>query len=533
MTYMPMPFVPAFTTFGLIAGAARLEFYLTGTTTPANVYSDAGLTTPLGSVVTSDAFGRFVAIYLDPLVTYRVRLETSLGALIQEADGVSGGVGSADITFVQAGAGSATLTGQNKMREIISFADKAAPTDGTNATTAITNALATGRHVEAGSGNYHAQGITMSSDGQVLAARGTANILRNATGTIITSAASDITIQGIAFYGEDPTYTGNVLSFTGARGKLLFASARDAGSDKVLNITGDSWLILGTNDVYDGKVTITSPGGGAPASLYHNIIASRFNGLVDFTNTGLVSVAGCLFAGGLTVDDGAATFGNHGARLLSSRVVGTLTVTHASTSIGSGMSVSGNVVIGDGVTPMTGISVDPSFVQSGGTFTILAGVKGTFHLGALYEAGVSVTIPDSVRIASLIYHGRINYTTTISGDSGSYVAGSSVLTAKYSQQGCQISGYVQWSLGAGVTVPTGGLYCTVPIPTTEPITGSLTVIQAGVPRGGECRIFTSNRIAGWFPRDAAADSQFAQGSPYTLASGDTVIWTFQYDLAGL
>jgi len=50
-------------------------FFLSGTNTPANVYQNGTLTTafPITGRVTSDAFGRFPPIYLDPSVIYRVQ----------------------------------------------------------------------------------------------------------------------------------------------------------------------------------------------------------------------------------------------------------------------------------------------------------------------------------------------------------------------------------------------------------------------------------------------------------------------------
>jgi hypothetical protein len=57
------------------------KFFLSGTTTPANVYVDGFLIAPFPTmgVVSSDQFGRFPPIYLDPSVTYRVQFFNSAG----------------------------------------------------------------------------------------------------------------------------------------------------------------------------------------------------------------------------------------------------------------------------------------------------------------------------------------------------------------------------------------------------------------------------------------------------------------------
>jgi len=63
-------------------------FFLSGTSTPANVYQNGTLTTafsPTGQV-SSDAYGRFPAIYLDPSVIYRVQFFNSLGAQQWQSD---------------------------------------------------------------------------------------------------------------------------------------------------------------------------------------------------------------------------------------------------------------------------------------------------------------------------------------------------------------------------------------------------------------------------------------------------------------
>ena len=83
---------PLSTTGSPQAGAYWI-FYLTGTTTPANVYQDGGLTTPLSQVpgtaqpsCTADSAGRFNPIYLDPSVTYRVQLFNQTGSKLEDTD---------------------------------------------------------------------------------------------------------------------------------------------------------------------------------------------------------------------------------------------------------------------------------------------------------------------------------------------------------------------------------------------------------------------------------------------------------------
>ena len=58
---------------------AVYTFFVTGSSTPANVYQDGALTIPFSPTgqVTADAFGRCAAIYLDPTVTYKVTLTSS------------------------------------------------------------------------------------------------------------------------------------------------------------------------------------------------------------------------------------------------------------------------------------------------------------------------------------------------------------------------------------------------------------------------------------------------------------------------
>lgn len=80
-----LPDVPALDASGATEPNAKLYFFETGTTTPADVYSDAALTTLHAHPVVADGNGRFAPIYLDPAVTYKVRLTDSSGTQIGNA----------------------------------------------------------------------------------------------------------------------------------------------------------------------------------------------------------------------------------------------------------------------------------------------------------------------------------------------------------------------------------------------------------------------------------------------------------------
>lgn len=78
-------------TIGLIQPGAYYQFYLTGTTTPANVYADGSLATPLsqtpgtgGTTAASD--GRLVPIYMNPAIIYRYQLYSVFGVLLEDVD---------------------------------------------------------------------------------------------------------------------------------------------------------------------------------------------------------------------------------------------------------------------------------------------------------------------------------------------------------------------------------------------------------------------------------------------------------------
>jgi len=61
-------------------------FYYTGTLTLAPIYSDGNLSVPLGQPVTAGSDGRFTQVYLDPSITYRVKLFNSGNSQLDDTD---------------------------------------------------------------------------------------------------------------------------------------------------------------------------------------------------------------------------------------------------------------------------------------------------------------------------------------------------------------------------------------------------------------------------------------------------------------
>lgn len=157
---------------------AQLFFYATGTTTPQNVYSDAALNTSLGAVVTADSGGKFVGIYLDPVLTYRAVLKTSDGAsTIYDIDPVGLKNSAANISFTPTGTGAVTRQLDEKVVEIVSVTDFGAATGNTGAAnvTAFQAALNDGRAIFIPNGTYSLNAkltstgkpVTIYTDGQV------------------------------------------------------------------------------------------------------------------------------------------------------------------------------------------------------------------------------------------------------------------------------------------------------------------------------------------------------------------------------
>ncbi len=81
-----LPFRPVFDSNGLPVPGAKLNFYLTGTLVRSPVYADSALTTQLPNPVVANSAGRFVDIFLDAAVIYRVTITDENDVLLDDSD---------------------------------------------------------------------------------------------------------------------------------------------------------------------------------------------------------------------------------------------------------------------------------------------------------------------------------------------------------------------------------------------------------------------------------------------------------------
>jgi hypothetical protein len=91
------PIARPLSSVGVAMPGAYYNFYVSGTSTPATVYQDPGLTlpypalslngsAPLFSLVQADGTGAVPAVYLNPQTIYRVQLYTSAFQLVEDVD---------------------------------------------------------------------------------------------------------------------------------------------------------------------------------------------------------------------------------------------------------------------------------------------------------------------------------------------------------------------------------------------------------------------------------------------------------------
>lgn len=87
--FMNDPLFDIVNSVGAPIAGAKATFYLTGTDTLTDTYTTEALTTPNTNPVIADSAGRFPPIYLDPTVSYRLKLFDANDVLLVDRDPIA------------------------------------------------------------------------------------------------------------------------------------------------------------------------------------------------------------------------------------------------------------------------------------------------------------------------------------------------------------------------------------------------------------------------------------------------------------
>jgi hypothetical protein len=168
-TYIsPQPKLQFLDSNGVPLSGGKVYTYAAGTTTPLTTYTDYTGNTANSNPVILDSRGE-CSIWLGTS-SYKFKLATSTDVEVWTVDNISVLTSSANITYVESGTGAVTETVQSKLRlGYVYPEDFGAAGDGTtNDTTALQNAINTGRDVylAAGKTYLHTTALSITTNNQ-------------------------------------------------------------------------------------------------------------------------------------------------------------------------------------------------------------------------------------------------------------------------------------------------------------------------------------------------------------------------------
>lgn len=299
-------------TIGLPQAGAYWLFYLTGTTTPTNVYADGLLTTPLSQVpgttqpsCTADSAGRFNQIYLNPSTIYRVQLYNSLGVKLEDTDpyvppGIPSSTTIGGLIFpviaaeTAVGFSAASLTLTYPYGNMLRYGIVANSTSAAAANTTIIQALFTPTVAAGPQGQFYfpnTSGSDVYSFSGVIPCR--ADIHIDACGCVINLGQSGSPVTGVSADSDSGLFmAANDFSFVNGTINIFWATGVSTSSGNAFwfGFRGNDSPRWPLNPVYDSLLSLSQGG-----FMLNDV---RINSTI--TGANVVGSAAIALAGGLT-----------------------------------------------------------------------------------------------------------------------------------------------------------------------------------------------------------------------------------------
>jgi hypothetical protein len=218
----------------LVAGA-KLYVYTNGTTTPASIFSDSGLTTPMANPVVANASGAFASIWASDAVLYTVAITGASGESIGNPavfDDYS-----VTVDWFAAGAADASATAAAASATAAAGSATAAAGSATTASGAATTA--TGAATTATTQATNAASSATSADTDADRAEAAANIATGISNMYATTAAGLAATASGGYFSVEPDTSGVIRIYRDDAG-----SATEVGA------------VLGTSEDHKGRLQV-------------------------------------------------------------------------------------------------------------------------------------------------------------------------------------------------------------------------------------------------------------------------------------
>lgn len=321
------------------------QFFLSGTTTPANIYQDGALTTPfpITGFVSSDNFGRFPPIYLDSAIIYQVQFFDSTNTLRWTVDPYVAPLSTVGTSGTNAFGVTIATTGEVTI---------AAPAAGGSTVSLTLNAGSLGSAALMVSAPLPGASAIVVNTSATTGAQTATFTATNKPGTATSTPAGwlPITCDGVQYYA--PIWHGN--NFT----------------PYVANPTALGEVINAQSVVFGGNGVTTATGGTATPGNWYTPTTTNIGGGYYIKITKTSGLSGVLFSAAT----GAFTNITNGGLTISTNAAASISGTYQlSTSVtGSPVVASGTITLAgnNGVQQPTYNGATPLVLGSNGTATL-------------------------------------------------------------------------------------------------------------------------------------------------------------------